>query len=257
MRPECKTKVIVRNTVIGGANVAVCLPLAAEHRTELLEQAHQAVPARPDLLEWRVDSFIGVEHTAETLDTLEAMRKTIGDIPLIFTCRIRKEGGARSLTREHRLDLICAAISSGHVDMVDIELCNDQAFIEAVKSRCRETGTPLMLSYHDFNETPKEDVICDTLIQARNLGADIAKLAVMPNDYGDVLTLMQATHRVRAQGMEIPVVTMAMGAEGIVSRIAGGLFGSDMTFAMGRNATAPGQIPIDRLRQAMDVVYNP
>ena len=48
---------------------------------------------------------------------------------------------------------------------------------------------------------------------------------------------------------------MAMGAVGGVTRIAGGLFGSDMTFAMGRDATAPGQLPIDRLRTAMAVVY--
>jgi 3-dehydroquinate dehydratase I len=51
-------------------------------------------------------------------------------------------------------------------------------------------------------------------------------------------------------------VTMAMGALGGISRIAGGLFGSDITFAMGEDASAPGQIPIDRLRQAMEVVYS-
>ena len=255
MRPESKIKVNVRGTVIGGPKVAVCLPLVAKNRKALLDQAGATISMQPDLLEWRVDSYDGATHTVETLDTLAAMRSTIDGMPLIFTCRIQKEGGARSLPQEHRLDLISAAVRSGHVDIVDIELCNGPEFIESIRRTCREAGTPLMLSYHDFKETPEEGFICDTLLQARNLGADIAKMAVMPNNYGDVLTLMNATLWARTQTVEIPIVTMAMGEAGGISRIAGGLFGSDMTFAMGRDASAPGQIPIDRLRQAMDVIY--
>jgi 3-dehydroquinate dehydratase-1 len=48
---------------------------------------------------------------------------------------------------------------------------------------------------------------------------------------------------------------MSMGPEGAVSRLAGGLFGSDITFAIGLQASAPGQIPIKELRLAMDVLY--
>jgi len=40
-----------------------------------------------------------------------------------------------------------------------------------------------------------------------------------------------------------------------VTRVAGGLFGSDLTFAIGQEASAPGQIPIADLRQAMSVLY--
>ncbi len=256
MRPESKLKVNVRGTIIGGPEVAVCLPLVAKSRKELLDQADASIRMRPDLLEWRVDSYDGAAHTVETLDTLTSMRSAIGGMPLIFTCRIEKEGGAKSLSQEHRREMICEAIRSRHVDMVDIELCNGPEFIESIRRTCQEAGTPLMLSYHDFKETPGEGFICDTLLQARDLGADIAKMAVMPNNYGDVLTLMNATLRARTQTIEIPIVTMAMGEVGGISRIAGGLFGSDMTFAMGQDASAPGQIPIDRLRQAMEVVYS-
>lgn len=255
MRPESKTKIKVRHTLIGGPDVAVCIPLVAKARTVLLDQADNAVLNLPDLLEWRVDSYSGVENTIETLDVLAAMRTAIGGVPLIFTCRVHTEGGARPLSQNHRLDLIIAAIQSGHVDIVDIELRNGEGFIDTVKSVCRETHTPLMLSYHDFEKTPDETFIRDTLFQSRDAGADIAKMAVMPNDYDDVLTLMSATYQARAHSLDIPIVTMAMGKVGGISRIAGGLFGSDITFAMGHDASAPGQIPIDQLRQAMDVVY--
>lgn len=255
MRPESKIKVNVRSTLIGGPEVVVCLPMVAHERSGLLDQAGRSVRMKPDLLEWRIDRYDGVESVAKSLELLETLRTTIGDIPLIFTCRIHSEGGARKLPRQHRLDLINGAIRSGHVDIVDIEMRNGPEFLESVKGECLAAGTSLMLSYHDFEKTPEEAFIYDTLARAQTLGANIAKIAVMPGGYDDVLTVMKATLRARSQVVDIPIATIAMGAVGGITRIAGGLFGSDITFAMGRDASAPGQIPIERLRLAMDVVY--
>ena len=78
----------------------------------------------------------------------------------------------------------------------------------------------------------------------------------MPKHYGDVLTLLSATNRARNETVRGPIVTMSMGPEGAVSRLAGGLFGSDITFAIGMQASAPGQIPIEELRKGMDLLYN-
>ncbi len=255
MRPESKIQVTVRNTLIGGPAVAVCLPMVARTRALLLDQAGRLARLKPDLLEWRIDSYAGVESADDCLAVLAALRSTIGDVPLLFTCRIHSEGGARQLPQEHRRNLIKSAIRSGHVDVVDIEMRNEPAFIKSVKTDCQTAGIPLLLSYHDFEKTPEVDFICETLAQARNLGADIVKMAVTPDGYDDVLTLMEATLKARQEAVEIPIVTMAMGAVGSITRIAGGLFGSDITFAMGEDASAPGQIPIQRLRQAMEVVY--
>ena len=68
--------------------------------------------------------------------------------------------------------------------------------------------------------------------------------------------LLSATLKARTEALEIPIVTMSMGAEGVVTRLAGGLFGNDITFAIGKNASAPGQIPIGELRRAMAVLYS-
>jgi 3-dehydroquinate dehydratase-1 len=136
-----------------------------------------------------------------------------------------------------------------------VELCNEPDFIDEIKKICQECGTKLILSYHNFDATPAEADIHDKLVQAQNAGADIAKLAVMPKDYGDVLTLLAATLRARTGAVKVPIITMSMGAEGGVTRVVGGLFGSDLTFAIGEASSAPGQIPIGELRQAMAVLY--
>jgi len=248
---------MVRDTIVGGPKVLICLPLAASEKADLLKQATDATALKPDLLEWRIDAYAGVHSLAESLATLNALRTIIGTTPLIFTCRIDKEGGLGKLTSTHRLDLITTAIHSGHADIIDVELCNDPVFITAVKEACAASDIRLILSYHNFDQTPDEAFLYGKLLQAQTMGADIAKLAVMPAGYGDVLTLINATHRARTQGLRIPMATMAMETTGGITRIAGGLFGSDITFAMGGQASAPGQIPIDRLRTAMNVIYGP
>lgn len=255
MRLESIQKIMIGDVQIGGPKVQVCLPLVAKDLPDLLRRAEALTSMRPDLLEWRVDGYAEVGIVSHSLEALKALRRQIGTMPLIFTCRISTEGGFCEIDQTHRLTLIKAAAQTGLVEMVDVEMCNPSAFITEVKEACHASGARLILSYHNFEHTPAETDILATLIKAQEMGADVAKVAVMPGDYGDVLTLLRATYRARTQGLKIPMVTMAMAAEGGISRIAGGLFGSDITFAMGNDASAPGQIPIEGLRDAMQVVY--
>jgi len=227
----------------------------AEDTSSLLQQAKEITALKPDLVEWRIDGFTDVKQISTSLEALEALRRQIGETPLIFTCRSHEEGGAETLDHNHRLNLITAALQSGHVDIVDVEMCNEPDFIASVQTASLDAGTRLILSYHNFDHTPEDAFVYDKLTQAQTLGADIAKVAVMPTGPGDVLTLLNATHRARTQGIQIPIITVAMGEQGAVSRVAGGLFGSDITFAMGTDASAPGQIPIENLRSAMDILY--
>ncbi|BBO84043.1 3-dehydroquinate dehydratase [Desulfosarcina ovata subsp. sediminis] len=255
MRLQSKTQVNVRNVVIGGPDPRICIPLVAVDKKELIDQAKVLRPLSPDIIEWRVDGYKGIGEIADCLAAIDALRSVIGDIPLIFTCRIEDEGGMQALSQKTRLALIEAAIRSGEIDIVDIELINDDAFIDAVRSAAGNYGVKLILSYHDFKKTPAEDIIVDKLKQAQTLGADIAKVAVMPTGYPDVLTLLQATLKARTEAVTIPLVTISMAREGVITRMAGGLFGSDITFAIGQASSAPGQIAIGDLRQAMSFLY--
>ncbi len=256
MRPQSKNPVKVGNTVIGGPKPLICVSLTAADKRALLDQAMALQPLPPDIVEWRADGYNGVVDTADCLAVLDTLRGAIGDIPLIFTCRIEAEGGMQPLSPSTRRFVIEAAIQSGAIDMVDIELMNAPVFIDAVRRVAGSLGVKLILSYHDFTTTPAESVIIDKLKQAQSLGADIAKVAVMPNGYQDVLTLLNATMNARTNGVNIPLITISMAHEGVITRMAGGLFGSDITFAKGQTASAPGQIPIGELRQAMALLYN-
>lgn len=255
MRPQSETPVKVRDKVIGGPDPVICLPLVAKEKSEVLRQAEELKQLNPDLVEWRIDGYENVEDVEDSLQTLKALREKIGNIPLIFTCRIDAEGGFKKISADLRLKLIQAAIESGDLDLADVEMCNEGTFIENIKATAGRHGTRLIFSYHNFDRTPDEAFILNKLLQAQEMGADMAKVAVMPKNYKDVLTLLNATLKARTEHLKIPIITMSMGAEGGVTRLAGGLFGSDLTFAIGKEASAPGQIPIGALRQAMKILY--
>lgn len=256
MRQQSEIQITVRGTVIGGTKPLICLPLVGETRAEVLKEAEELTALQPDLLEWRADGYGKVESMEDCLSVLTELRTIIHETPLIFTCRIDQEGGMKKISREKRLDLISEVMESGDIDLIDTELCNDAAFIKAVKERAGQCGVKLILSYHNFIDTPSEPFIYSKLVEAQVAGADISKVAVTPNNYGDVLTLLSATNKARSEIIKGPMVTMSMGPEGAVSRLAGGLYGSDITFAIGLQASAPGQIPIKELKRGMASLYN-
>lgn len=255
MRQQSEIQVTVRDALIGGPLPLVCLPLVGDTRSKVLQEAEALVKLEPDLLEWRIDGYERVEDVVDCLSLLKEMRIIIGATALIFTCRIDVEGGMTKLSRDTRLNLNSEAIKSGDIDIIDIELCNDRQFIDTIKAQTQKHGVKLILSYHDFAETPSEHFIYAKLVEAQSTGADISKFAAMPQNYGDVLRLFNATQKARSEAVQVPIVAMSMGPMGAVSRIAGGLFGSDITFGIGMQASAPGQIPIKELRSGLKLLY--
>ena len=72
VRIQSQTKVTVKEKVIGAAAPLICLPLVAQKKSELLQQAQTVQPLDPDLLEWRIDSY----GTGENPDTCLGARDT-------------------------------------------------------------------------------------------------------------------------------------------------------------------------------------
>lgn len=234
----------------GGQLPAVCIPLVARDAQALREEAAAIARLAPDLVEWRVDFFDALADTPQVVALAAEIRSVTG-VPLLFTRRSVREGGqATGLSEPQVLDLYRAICAAGAADIVDVEMSADRAHLEAVRDAARACDIAVLLSFHDFAATPPPAQLREHFRQAEALGGDIAKLAVMPRSPADVLALLQATLEA-SQEMGIPVAGMAMGALGAVSRICGGEFGSALTFAVGQAASAPGQLPIEGLREAL------
>lgn len=233
---------------------AICVPLVGRTRERLLSEAAAVAARKPDILEWRVDFFEGIADTDEVIALAAQIRRAAHGIPLLFTRRSVREGGERiSLSEQQVIGLYRAVCAGGHADIVDFEMGSDPAHVREVRELSQACGVKLILSFHDFSKTPALDVLNQRFTEAERLGADIAKVAVMPRAMDDILTLLTATLQSSRQ-LGIPVVSMSMGGHGALTRLCGWAFGSAMTFAMGESSSAPGQMPIEDVEAGLAVL---
>ena len=244
----------IRGRKLGGDTPLICTPLVGRTPERVLAEAASVTAKKPDVIEWRVDYFERIGDTAAVLETGKALRAAIGDAPVIFTRRSIREGGESiPLDDEGVVRLYDAVGASGLVDFLDFEMGNDPAHVKSVRDDARRHAMRVILSYHNFGYTPGRDLLVQRFLEAERLGGDVAKVAVMPRDRIDVLTLLTATAEADAKA-KIPLISMSMGPLGSVTRMVGGAFGSSLSFAVGEAASAPGQIPIADLVAVYDVI---
>lgn len=249
-----RKQIKVKGMTIGGGSPLVCVPIVARDEQSLSDQARKIVTGGPDMIEWRVDFFDQAEKPDSLKKALRILGQTIGSIPLVFTCRAFEEGGAREISLEDRISIIETALSTRVPDLIDIELSSGTEAVGKVVSASGKDNVQTIISFHDFHKTPSKEFIKEKLYAAQQAGGSIAKVAVMPQGVEDILTLLEANVEARRGPVEIPIITMAMGKIGVITRMAGWLFGSDVTFAVGDQASAPGQIPIKQLRKGIEVL---
>ncbi|MBL8473767.1 MAG: type I 3-dehydroquinate dehydratase [Rhodocyclaceae bacterium] len=245
----------LRGQILGGGKLPlVCAPLVAADADGLRAELAAVRAKAPDLIEWRVDFFAAITDTPAVLDALAELRAGAQGIPILFTRRSTREGGhATGLTEPQVLCLYEAVCDTGNVDFVDWELSGEPDLFRHVLAAARRSGAQLIASFHDFHKTPPKDDLVAKFVAMAEVGADIAKVAVMPQDMADVLVLFAATQEAHRR-IALPIVSMAMGGHGSLSRMVGWAFGSSITFAVGSQASAPGQIPIEDLRQLLDAI---
>jgi 3-dehydroquinate dehydratase-1 len=232
----------------------VCVPLVASTRQRILDEVAAVMAKSPDVLEWRVDHFAGIVDGPAVVAVAHAIRDAARGTPLIVTRRSPRVGGAATALDDTQAIALYEAICAARcADFIDYELGNGSANFARVRRAAHEHRVGLIGSFHDFATTPSVSVLVGKFAQAKREGADVAKVAVMPHDPHDVLTLLAATWQAHA-ALDMPLISMAMGPLGVVSRIAGALFGSSLTFAAGEQASAPGQMPVDDLRQALELL---
>jgi 3-dehydroquinate dehydratase I len=250
-----RKRLVAHGRAIGGGKLPlVCAPLVAGTREDLVAEAAAVAAKRPDVVEWRVDTFEPITRVGEVLDAARAVRSVLGETPLIFTRRSSREGGRPvPISDSQAIELYQAACASGSVDLLDLELSSATEDVRRVREASRHGDVGLILSYHDFERTPPAAVLRQKFLEAQRMEADAAKVAVMPRSLDDVLTLLSATLRADEE-LRIPLLSMSMGAYGSLTRMCGWMFGSTLTFAIGQGASAPGQLPIEELRTAIEIL---
>ena len=166
------------------------------------------------------------------------------------TIRSQVEGGDWRDSESARLALYRAVIPQ--VQIIDVELGAREIRQEVLKAVAHAEHPPVVvLSFHDFADTPRLELLQEKVDLARAAGADIVKIATMVESPTDLRILAALLINNAAQ----PLVVIGMGAYGSLSRIAFGALGSLWTFAHLREPTAPGQLTLEQTTELLELFY--
>lgn len=246
----------VRNLELGSGIPAICIPNVGKTKEEILSLTSKYLTMHMDLMEWRVDWFENAEDTPAVIDVLTELRKLMGDTPLLCTFRTTKEGGVHEMSTDKYIALNKAMAATGMADLIDVEIFTGDDAVTDMINAIHASGTKVIASNHDFDKTPDKSDIISRLCKMQDMGADIPKIAVMPQNKKDVLTLLSATEEMVSDHADRPIITMSMSGMGSISRLACEVFGSCLTFGSGSQASAPGQIGAEELYDVLNTIHN-
>lgn len=275
----------IREIELGSGMPAICASLMGRGKSALQEEAKAFCTEPIDIAEWRVDYLEEPTDTDNLIKIADDLRKCLGNIPLLFTFRSKREGGEKALSLAEYVELLERAAACREIDMVDVEMFfgvegfeNHQSEGTGSLAKMKETdsiaqadgmdfmkavphpnieqlllhlhdhGKVVIGSYHDFAKTPTVEEIYERLCFMDRHHVDIPKVAVMPQKAEDACHLLEATAMAKKE-IEKPLITMSMGGQGMVSRIAGESFGSAVTFGCVGKPSAPGQIEVKELKK--------
>ena len=236
----------VRNIEIGAGAPKIIIPIVGVTKEEILDAARSFASVTYDVVEWRVDWFEGVFDFAKVEEVLKELRDILGDKPLLMTFRTSKEGGEKAIADADYIDLNVKAANTGYVDFVDVEIFTGDDVVSTIIEKVHAAGVKVIASNHDFHKTPA----------MQDMGADIPKIAVMPQNKKDVLTLLAATEEMANDYADRPIITMSMAGTGVISRLCGEVFGSSMTFGAVGKASAPGQMGAEDLNTVLALLHD-
>lgn len=248
-------KITIKGKTIGAVMPCICVPVTEETTDNIIEEIKLLAEKKTDMIEWRMDWFSQVTNRYEVQKILKEVQSVLQDTILLLTFRSQRQGGHMQLSSKEILDIYLDAAETGVPDMIDVEYFEYERPMKALK-KLKECGVYTISSHHDFEKTPDMNVMHMLLEKMQAGGADIVKLAVMPEDKQDVLRLLGITERFTQEYPQTPIITMSMGKMGMISRISGEVFGSCVTFGSHEKASAPGQIQMDELRQMLEKMHD-
>lgn len=264
---------VVRNTEFKQGRPQVAVSLTGRTPEEIIQQCKEAVVEPIDVIEWRADFYFNAikdidqklvekDIYIEIIKILDDINYIADDKPVIFTVRSKAHGGVGTLNQLQLESVQQFVAESKFADFIDVEVAGLGAVkigLEGDELRervqlIREEGCKVILSYHDFDGMPSPQDIVRLVVDMAKYEGDMFKVAAMADNRQEAMDLIKATAYLANKGVG-PLVTMAMGREGAITRVIGGKYGSVMTFASVGMPSAPGQIGAASMKKKLDEFY--
>lgn len=255
VRPLPTDPVVAGKMVLGSAQPVIAVPLVGETREAILKEAQTVKALNPDLIEVRADFWDFIEDTEKSVEMLKDIKAVMPEVPILLTVRIKAERGHQDVDEAKKFAFYDRAIAEKLPTLIDMELAYGPEKIRNFKKKLDGTGIKLVVAYHDLKATPPSAEIKAIMEREIAAGGDVAKIVVKPNKEEDVLTFLNGTLSFRRANPTYPIIASGSGDVGRITRLIGGLFGIDLTFASGVKGSNPTQMPVGIVREMNAVIY--
>ncbi len=216
----------------------MCIALTGSTTAEMMGRARTAL-RESDFLEFRLDYL---DQPLAALSELRVFLAEQSSCIAIATCRRLKNGGKFHGSLEEELKVLSGAAGAGF-SFADLEIESAEQMSSQQLADLRASGLSLIISYHDFQTTGD---LQGVVARIDRFQPEFAKVVPTAQSLADNLRLFRM---LRLSGQNQPMVGVAMGEQGLISRVLGPRFGSAFTFASSAEGaeSAPGQITAQTL----------
>jgi 3-dehydroquinate dehydratase type I len=220
--------------------VNICTVVVGKSLQDFLKNLLR-VQKRSNFVELRVDHIEGV-----SLQDIHIIRQQTYK-PSIFTCRHKQEGGCFRGTEQERISLLQYANDLGF-DYLDIE----EHYYHS--GMIKQRKSKLILSYHNFRQTPSLSFLEKKVQQMIKKKTDICKIATYIRNDNDIMRLIKLLVSVLPTKK---IILLGMGEKSKIARVFFPILGSFATYAcVGKGqVSAPGQPPLSSLNKIYDLLF--
>jgi 3-dehydroquinate dehydratase / shikimate dehydrogenase len=224
----------------------VCIAVQATSPEEMAERAESALKDSR-FLEFRLDSL---SKPAAALPHLKDFLAAHRDITAIATCRRKEHGGNFSGSLNSEIDILIAAAEAG-CQILDLEVESAEEARPAQLAKLRGAGAALLISFHDFTRTKALEHAASRI---EAFAPDFVKVVSTARTLADNLAVLKL---IEDRSLSAHIVGIAMGDEGLLSRVLGPRSGAAFTFAAPseNGATAPGQVTVRTLHDLFRIEH--
>ncbi|MDA3890731.1 MAG: type I 3-dehydroquinate dehydratase [Salinivirgaceae bacterium] len=184
---------------------------------------------------------IRIEKTGLSVEEVKMLFQSHNN--LIATCRVENN------TDAERTQLLSAAIEGG-AKWIDLELESENSFTEPLIEKAKIHGCTVIISYHNYEETPDLRELTAIIEKCISKGAELVKLATRVNKQTDITNLLSL------YSYNYPMLALGMGKLGNISRVAALKLGAPFTFVScdSEEVTAPGQITESEMNTILNIL---
>lgn len=225
----------------------ICIALSSRSVDDLLRKSAVHAQEFP-FQELRLDDLDGLDDMDDRTVIFSSLRAHLAALPnlvVIATCRGKASGGHFQGTPEDEFHILREAVHAG-CHAVDLAIESAERLPPEAVRQLQALGAAVLVSWHDFHGTPDLQPI---LQRMRRFAPDLYKIVPTAATLADNLQLLRLFERAGEQE-RVPIVGIAMGEAGVMSRVLGVRGGSAFTFAAAalEEGTAPGQLDARTLR---------